>query len=81
MNETITALARTDANQRLNSLAEFAIPSFSGVQGDGNYGFEPTISTPAWRRRARRILARRLCSQKTLRNINSLICRRRISPR
>ena len=47
MNETTTALARTDANQRLNSLAEFAIPSFSGVQGDGNYGFEPTISTPA----------------------------------
>ena len=32
---------------RNNSLADFAIPSFSGVQGDGAYGCEPTLSTPA----------------------------------
>ena len=47
MNDKLSVIARNDSSIRLNGLAEFATPSFSGVQGDGNYGFEPTISTPA----------------------------------
>ena len=46
MSETLEVVHPATRMERMNSLAEIAIPSFSGIQGDGAYGFEATLSTP-----------------------------------